>query len=151
MGAGNELERLEQQLHAGIPLARQMQVRVLTSNAQALVLGAPLDANANDKGTAFGGSLYSVAVLAGWALLSREMQARGIACQVVIQESSVEYLEPVSAEFQARAQAPEPAAIERCLRTLARHGRARIEMNVTVESAHIEVVRMRGRYVISTA
>ncbi len=43
-----------------------------------VVLRAPLAPNANHKGTAFGGSLYSLAVLTGWAwahALSRDAQA----------------------------------------------------------------------------
>lgn len=149
MDAGFELQRLEQQLHADIALARPMQVRVLAADEKGLVLGAPLEPNGNDKGTAFGGSLYSLAVLAGWALLSQWMRSRGIDCEVVIQESEVEYLHPVTADFQAKVRAPDDAALQRCLRTLARHGRARIEVEVIVESARVEAVRMRGRYVIT--
>lgn len=149
MDAGFELQRLEQQLHADIALARPMQVRVLAADEKGLVLGAPLEPNGNDKGTAFGGSLYSLAVLAGWALLSQQMRSRGIDCEVVIQESEVEYLQPVTAAFQAKVRAPDDAALQRCLSTLARYGRARIEVEVIVESARVEAVRMRGRYVIT--
>jgi thioesterase domain-containing protein len=150
VGAGFELQRLEQQLHADIALARPMQVRVLAADETGLVLGAPLKANGNDKGTAFGGSLYSLAVLAGWALLSQQMRSRGIDCEVVIQESEVEYLQPVIADFEAKVRAPDDAALQRCLRTLARHARARIEVEVIVESARVEAVRMRARYVIAS-
>ena len=149
MGTGNELVQLEQALRSDIPLARHMQVRVVAADADRVVLGAPLDPNANDKGTAFGGSLYSVAVLAGWALLSREMRARGRECQVVIQQSSVDYLQPVNADFEAEARAPEAEIIERCVRTLMRYGRARVEVQVTVEALSVEVMHMRGRYVIA--
>jgi thioesterase domain-containing protein len=151
MSARNEFADLEQRLHADIPLARQMQVRVLAADADGLLLCAPLGPNANDKGTAFGGSLYSIAVLAGWALLSLQARSRGVDCQVVIQQSSVEYLEPVTADFQANARTPNAAEIERCLKTLARYGRARIEVEVTIASADRPVVRMRGRYVLASA
>lgn len=63
---------LQARLLEEIPLARHMEIRVLCSDRRSLLLSAPLAANSNHKGTAFGGSLYSVAVLAGWGLLTLE-------------------------------------------------------------------------------
>ncbi|MDE2272743.1 MAG: YiiD C-terminal domain-containing protein, partial [Gammaproteobacteria bacterium] len=54
-------QRLEAYLHAHIALVRHMQVRVGTCNAHGLTLNAPLAANLNHEGTAFGGSLDSLA------------------------------------------------------------------------------------------
>jgi len=42
-----------------------------------IILSAPLLPNANYKGTAFGGSLFSVAVLTGWAWVSRYLDTSG--------------------------------------------------------------------------
>jgi hypothetical protein len=58
-------------------LAKHMGIRVESADDAAVVLRAPLTLNANYKGTAFGGSLYSVAVLAGWAWVTRHLAVQG--------------------------------------------------------------------------
>ena len=52
-------------------LAKHIGIVVESADDSAVVLRAPLAPNANYKGTAFGGSLYSVAVLTGWAWVTR--------------------------------------------------------------------------------
>jgi thioesterase domain-containing protein len=131
-----------------IPLARHIGVQVLAWDGHSLVLGAPLDANSNHKGTAFGGSLYSLAVLAGWGVLLLELEARGIDAEIVIQACAVDYRMPVTGDFTARAVAPDRAQIERCVRMFNRYGKARIEIATVIERQGLEAVRMRGTYVI---
>ena len=48
-------------------LARHIGIVVERADDSGIILSAPLLPNANYKGTAFGGSLFSVAVLTGWA------------------------------------------------------------------------------------
>ena len=55
---------LEAFLHEKIPLTRAMGLRVAESSAARLVLEAPLAANVNHLGTAFGGSLHALPTLA---------------------------------------------------------------------------------------
>lgn len=132
-----------------IPLARQIGVHVLAYDGRSLILSAPLAGNSNDKGTAFGGSLYSVAVLAGWGLLALELKSRTIDVEIVIHEGRVEYVVPVAGDFIARADAPDTAVIERSLRMLQRYGKARIEVAVVVECEGVEAVRFNGSYVLA--
>src|SRR5690606_24608867 len=61
------LDALQAQLLA-MPPARAMQLRITAGHADRLRLEAPLAANVNDKGTAFGGSLVSLMTLAAWGL-----------------------------------------------------------------------------------
>lgn len=58
---------LESILHHGIPLTRDMGLKVLDWQAQQLRLQLPLEANVNHKSTMFGGSLYCGAVQIGRA------------------------------------------------------------------------------------
>src|SRR5699024_8302898 len=60
-----ELERF---MCANIPLAAATQMRFVDYGDQRLQISAPLSANGNHHGTAFGGSLYVVALAAGWGL-----------------------------------------------------------------------------------
>lgn len=114
-------------------LARHMGIVVESAEDAAVVLRAPLALNANYKGTAFGGSLYSVAVLAGWAWVTRHLAAQAVAADAVIQESSVQFLHPVQGELRATALAPEGARIDKFRKMLRRSGRGRIRLRVEIE------------------
>jgi thioesterase domain-containing protein len=56
-----------------ITLAKHMAVVVESADDNSMILRAPLAPNSNHKGTAFGGSLYSLAVLTGWAWVTRSL------------------------------------------------------------------------------
>jgi len=114
-------------------LARHMGILVESADDAAVVLRAPLALNANYKGTAFGGSLYSVAVLTGWAWVTRHLAAQGVAADAVIQESNVNFLHPVQGELRARATAPAAAQIDKFRKMLHRSGRGRIRLRVEIE------------------
>ena len=113
-------------------LAKHIGIVVEAADDDAVVLSAPLAPNANYKGTAFGGSLYSVAVLTGWAWVTRYLAARGLAADAVIQESSVRFLAPVLGVLRASAAAPSEAQIEKFRKMLQRAGRGRIRLRVEI-------------------
>ena len=60
-----------------------------------LRITAPLAANVNDKGNAFGGSLASVLTLSGWALVSLRLRLAGHDAEVYVADSNLRYLAPV--------------------------------------------------------
>jgi thioesterase domain-containing protein len=109
-----------------------MDIVVERADDDAVVLRAPLALNANYKGTAFGGSLYSVAVLTGWAWVTRYLAARGVAADAVIQESSIHFLAPVQGELRTRLAAPSDAQIAKFCKMLQRAGRGRIRLRVEI-------------------
>ncbi len=114
-----------------------------------LTIAAPLAANLNDKGTAFAGSLYSAAALAGWALLTRWCSAESVDAEVALHESSARFLAPARASFRATARAPGPADLEKLKRMLARAGRGRIELRVEVSCEALLVMTLSGAYAVS--
>ena len=113
-------------------LARHIGIVVESADDAAVVLCAPLAPNANYKGTAFGGSLYSLAVLTGWAWVTRYLAARGMAADAVIQESSTRFLAPVHGELRASAAAPSDPQIDKFHKMLQRAGRGRIRLRVDI-------------------
>ncbi|MEP6547754.1 MAG: YiiD C-terminal domain-containing protein [Gammaproteobacteria bacterium] len=123
---------LQHRIVSEFALARHIGIVVESADDGAVVLRAPLAANANYKGTAFGGSLYSVAVLTGWAWVTRYLAARGVAADAVIQESSTRFLAPVQGELRASAAAPPEAQIDKFRKMLQRVGRGRIRLCVEI-------------------
>jgi thioesterase domain-containing protein len=123
---------LQRRIAADFPLARHLGIVVDSADDGGLVLSAPLAANANDKGTAFGGSLFSVAVLTGWAWVARHLAATEVNADAVIQESTMRYLLPVQGPLRASLVAPAAAQVEKFARMLQRAGRGRIHLEVHI-------------------
>ncbi len=126
------------------PLARHIGVSIVSAHDGGMVLHAPFAPNSNYKGTAFGGSLFCVAVLAGWAWATRYLEARGLDADAVIQESTIRYLAPVNGEFRATLKAPPPEQVEKFLKMLARAGRGRIRLHVDIYDGRTLATRFDG-------
>jgi thioesterase domain-containing protein len=140
------LDALEVTLRREIPLTRAMGVTVAGFDTTGLTLHAPLAPNLNHKHTAFGGSLATLATLAGWGLLQLLLREHA-PVTVVIQESTARYLRPVTAELQARCALPPADALDRFVRTLERKGAARIGLDVEIPSGNELAVSFHGQFV----
>lgn len=139
---------LEKRIFTDIPLARHIGVRVVEFDGRTLVLSAPLAANSNHKGTAFGGSLFSLAVLAGWGLLTLKLAERGVEGELVVQESRVSYLLPVTGELVARASLPQGRELDRFLIAVDRYRKGRVRLDVSIEHDGREAVRFEGTFAL---
>src|ERR1700753_1412136 len=103
------VDYLQAQLDGEITLAKHIGVVVDTANDDTVVLRAPLEPNGNHKGSAFGGSLYSISVLGGWWRLTPFRGGNGLEGDAVIQESPTQYLPPVLGELRASLLTPDAA------------------------------------------
>jgi thioesterase domain-containing protein len=128
-------EDLEAFLHREIPLSKDMGVAVASLSGEALELSAPLEPNLNHKRTAFGGSLYSLAVLAAWGAVRGLLLKAGLSdCHVVIVEGNLSYLKPVDGPFRARCPGPGPEEAEAFRQGLERKGKARLSLECAVRA-----------------
>lgn len=140
-------EQLQQTLYTAIPLTREMGLRVAAYDGQTLQLAAPLAPNVNDKGTAFGGSLYNIAVLCGWSLLRLKLNEAGLNKKnIVIHEAHTRYLLPVTGELHAACTLTGDALTE-FLQPLQKKGRARITLTVAIHQQDKSAVEFTGQYV----
>lgn len=138
---------LQRTLHDEIPLTRAMDVRVAAYDGHLLRLTAPLPPNVNDKGTAFGGSLYSLAVLCGWSLLHLKIKEAGLAHNIVIQEANVRYLLPVSDDMTAECHIDDEA-VSQLYDTLNSRDRARLPLEIVIKQNERPAFEFSGRYVV---
>jgi thioesterase domain-containing protein len=138
---------LEHTLHDEIPISLAMGIRVANYDGVSLKLAAPLAPNLNHKCTAFGGSLYSLVVLCGWGLLHIKLAEMGLKKHIVIQEGNIRYLLPVDQDMLAECRLDD-AAMQNFLRTLEKHGRARLSLDVLIKSDGQHAVEFSGRYVV---
>jgi thioesterase domain-containing protein len=144
-----DLESLRAYLTARIAPARALGVRV--EAVDPVTISAPLESNLNDKGTGFAGSLFSVAALAGWALVMRWCAAEGYEAEVVLQSSTARFLAPARADFRALAHEPPAAQRDKLHRMLTRSGRGRTEVAVDVKCHEALVMSFSGVYAVIAA
>lgn len=137
--------RLEAYLYAHIPLVRHLQMRVETCEATGLTLCAPLAANRNHEGTAFGGSLESLAMLACWGLVWLLLESEtGI--HIVVAESRMQFLRPVTDTLRARCAPPATATRQTFLETWQRRNKARLELQAEIVQTPTLCARFEGRF-----
>lgn len=149
MPAANERAvELERYLHAQIPLSAAMGMRVLRADRAGVRLCAPLGPNVNHRQTFFGGSAASLATLAAWALAhERVREESGLDVHVVIQRSSMEYLEPAAAEVEAECVAPPDKHWDRLLKSVRRWGKGRIRLAAELHADGANVGSFEGEFV----
>ena len=141
-----ECRAFETYLRKHIPLTQAMQVQAASLDAHALTLSAPLAANHNHQGSAFGGSLASLAVLAGWGFLWLALD-HGRGTNIVVRDMHMEFLHPVNGGLHAACALPAPAAWERFAATLTRRHKARIEVRIEILCESVTCARCTGLFV----
>jgi thioesterase domain-containing protein len=130
-----------------MPVTQRLGVRLVGIRHGAVSLQAPFAANTNHAGTAFAGSLNAIATLSGWATVWLLLREREISAQVVIQDSTVRYLRPVTGDFEAVCAPPSEEAIAHLVAAVTRRGKGRIELAIAVRDHQGDAVQFRGRYV----
>lgn len=118
------LDTLNSQYLAMPPVAA-MGIRAVAFDGQVLQLQAPLAANVNDKGSAFGGSMAGMMTLAGWGLLTLKLDAAGLKADVYVADSQIRYLRPLLSDLHAEARLEPTLDWTQFLETFRQRGRAR--------------------------
>lgn len=94
-------QELTTYLREQIPLVNAMQARVESYDGTTLHVAAPLNPNLNHHETAFGGSIATLAIIAGWSLLHLALTESQVSARLMVQKISLEYLRPIDGDFEA--------------------------------------------------
>ncbi len=107
-------DELESFVTQYLPALKSLEIQVEKADADSVILSAPLSANYNDKGTAFGGSQYVLALSSAWALTYLNMVNNNHKeTQFVIAHANIDYLAPTTSErFFAMAKTPQEHMIK---------------------------------------
>ena len=119
-------------LHAEIPITRAMGIELAAWDGQMVTVRAPLAPNQNHADTAFGGSISTIGIFAGFSLLYLLFLDRKMSTRILIQKSATEYLRPIDADMTATAAFASPEALEEFLATMTRRRKARLEISSKV-------------------
>ncbi len=138
---------LQTYLHTHIPLSKAMEVKVVQATPDIIELRAPLAPNINHRGTAFGGSISTLATLACWSLLRVRTDGMQPAPHLVVRRNSVEYNAPVIGELRAIVRFPDDADWGGFLAAYASKGRARVKLDAEVLAGDVVAARLHGEFV----
>lgn len=114
---------LETKLHKEIPLSQFMQVKVVHADQKHIELQAPLGPNHNHVGTAFGGSLATMMVLAAYCQLFKIINETG---HVLLKTSTMNYMHPVTGTLRAVCFAPTDEIVQKFQDTFSKKGKGRL-------------------------
>lgn len=145
------LDELERLIVEKMPITQHLDFELAVDEQGRLRASAPLQPNANHMGSAFGGSLSMLATVTGWAMVHQvvqdAMEDMRHRVEVMIQESDVEYLQPVYENISVICEPPDEDTLERFREMLNRWGRARIELKCKINAAGERAVTFFGQYV----
>lgn len=110
---------------AAMPPLVSMQMSLQRFDGERLHVQAPLSANVNDKGSAFGGSLSALMTIAGWALATLKLKQVGLEADVYVADSTVHYRKPLLADLHAEAWLAPEADWNEFIEAFRRRGKAR--------------------------
>jgi len=130
-----------------IPIIRAMGIQLVGWDGTTVTVAAPLTPNQNHADTAFGGSIATIGIVAGYSLLHLIFLERQLSTRILIQKSSTEYLRPIDEDMTATSSVPNPALLEEFLETMKRKRRARMEIESNILSRKAIAATHRGLFV----
>ena len=145
-----ELSVFEAECRRDIPLLDAMQLSLRSYDKLTLKLDAPLAPNINNKGTAFGGSIASICLFAGWAVATLAFSDHGIDnTEIVVYQSEMTFNRPARGHLDVVAHL-KPNEFSDRLARLRRGTDQRLRFNVDIDLCHdgIRCATMRGVYVV---
>lgn len=140
---------LQQVLNQEIPITQALQIKVASWQEHKLSLSFPLAPNVNHMSTAFGGSLYCGAVMAGWGWMHLRLKELGIDDgHIVIQEGQISYPHPVLGDAEVICYPPTAEAWAKFERVFKRHKKGRLALNSVIFYEGKEAVIFNGQFVV---
>lgn len=99
------MKDIQKTIETEIPIVKEMGVEFQEFQDFSCTISAPLAPNHNHKGTAFGGSLYSICTAACYGLMySLQIKENFHNYDLVIGEGSIRYVRPVEKDFFVKAE-----------------------------------------------
>ena len=128
MSAAGELTR---KIRDAIPLSEAMRFSIDRLELDQIRVSAPLSPNINIHGTGFAGSIYSLAVLTGWALCTHIIDELGLDADLVVASADIAYRAPVKGDIDCRAST-DKAQRDAFLQSFRESGKARLVLDIAV-------------------
>jgi thioesterase domain-containing protein len=138
---------VQQYIFENMPLTESMGIQVLEYQDQ-VRLAVPLGPNLNHKSTAFGGSISAALITAGWLEVRRNLDRLGNMGEIVIQKSTVDYLQPVESDFEVHAVNLPSHQWFKLKSMLGKYGKGRVSVDCLIGPPGNPRVTFTGQYVV---
>ena len=135
-------------LHSEIPITRQMGIEVQTLTTNEVKLKAPIALNVNHVKSAFGGSVDSLFLTAGWVYMRLITKHIDPAPTIIGNKGTTTFKRPITSDFAAQIIIPSKTEVDSFLKVLEKKGKAwfSIRSNI-VEDGKIYAI-FTGDYVV---
>ncbi|ACV25695.1 YiiD C-terminal domain-containing protein [Kangiella koreensis] len=143
-----EAAELQQLLYKEIPITQALQIQVDSLTSNSIQVSAPFEANKNIHNTAFAGSIYTTATLAGWSLVTHMVQQRQRHGSVVLASATIRYSKPINGDIVASCQIANPDIIEHFLKRFDSRGRGRLSLEIDVIEAGESKATMQADFAV---
>ncbi len=143
----SKLKKLKSVLVDKIVPAKAMGIDVISWDDDCLTLTAPLKENINDKGIAFGGSIYSLAVLCGWGTVFQVLEDAGFAADIAVYKSECNFMIPSTGEMKAVCYINQAEKMK-LIDSFVKKGRGRAFLTVEVFSEGAKVSSFSASYAV---
>lgn len=122
---------LQEKIRSNIPLSENMQFEIVELGEGSIHVYAPLAPNVNIHGTGFAGSIYSLAVLAGWAKCTHILSTHQINAELVVARAEIKYRRAVTGDIDCRCSVSETERQE-FIDQFKQRGKSKLELSVVV-------------------
>lgn len=141
----SELEAL---LHKEIPITQALGITILELSEQKITVKAPFSENKNIHNTAFAGSIFTTATIAGWSLVSNYLDINELAGAVVLANAEIRYLKPINGDILASTELPEKDDVEKFHHQLLNKKRSKISLTILIEEDKKVKAKLIGDLVV---
>ncbi len=143
------IEEIQNKIHTQIPMTKLMQLELLSIDKNSLITTAPLKINVNDKGTAFGGSLSSIAIISSWCMayyLSKRLNIENP--NIVIFKNETKFIRPVTKDIICTSFIPNQEELSNLEVKLKTKNSASIKIHAQIIEDEKVCLDFQGLYVI---
>jgi len=126
-------KQLEALVHREIPITKALQIAITELTSNSITVSAPFETNKNIHNTAFAGSIYTVATIAGWSLVSHIAQQHQLEGSVVLAKADIQYKKPINGDIKALCTV-EPTSLELAafIKSFQKKKRGRLGLTINV-------------------
>ena len=142
-----EAAKLKNYIRNNIPLTDFMDFNIDELTDYSIKLSAPIKPNGNHYSTAFGGSIATLGILSGWALLHSKMVEEKLPGILVIQESKTKYITPARNDFNASCTDLTDAKWSDFKEELLQKGKAKLILHSVLKSDNKLIAKQESIYV----
>ncbi len=122
---------LQEKIRSTIPLSEAMQFEITELDTNSIRVYAPLAPNVNIHGTGFAGSIYSLAVLTGWALCRHIMSVYDLDGDLVVGTAEIKYRAALTDDIHCHCAVLEEAR-QHFIDSFKAGGKSRLTLQITV-------------------